>query len=529
MASLSGKTTRTGTRTATSTSSGTTSATPSHSKSSTPTLSLGLVLVTEELGSPAVIFDMSLSPATRQSIEDSGSKLRAALSTIFVNPAQQVSGRTALNDQVFVTALREVRWGSFILYNATHPMNIEGNSLIDVEALMTEMGASTLTTATRNRVLRTVAASAIQQQQQQQHQSHRRQLFGTLELITNNVTLPIDSTSTAVIVTFNIIMRNSIDAGVLMTALKNFAAQQTTTSASASGGNSQRVLADTSTDVFAGAIVSPLGSVNTTTLVSIDHASVRSIILVYSKSYWGIFLDWLLRNAYNVITFCGCLSIIFLILFVVRIFLAKRTVRLAAKDAAFRAERHAIHAAIVKARGDKIRKERWVYIRKQFIRLLLPTHAFILAGRRWKASGGARVRVRAVVSGSPLLQQRVLPNHILNNSESLDRRATKPISSPPSMPIKQKAMALPSPLPVSTLVSPISIPVDANNAPLPSFPLSRSRSRLQAAALRIETVTVSESNHNNNDIPIKKPELRVHLHGLISRMREIETKAQSAV
>ena len=471
-------------------------------------------MVTEELGSPAVIFDMSLSPVTRQSFEDSGSKLRAAIATIFVTPAQ--GGRTALNDQVFVTASREVRWASFILYNATHPMNTEGNSLIDVEALMTEMGASTLATAARSRVLRTVAAAT-------QHQSHHRprQLFGTLELITNNQTLPIDLKSTVVIVTFNIIMRNSLDASALMTALKNFAAQQTTT---------RRMLLN-SADVLAEAIVPPSGSGdNTTTLVTIDSASVRSIILIFSKSYWGIFLDWLLRNAYNVIMFCGCLSIIFLILFAVRIFLAKRTLRLTAKIAVLRAEQFAIHAAIVKARGDKIRKERWIYIRRQFIRVLLPAHAFILAGRRWKASGGSRVHVKSKVNGSPF--KRVLPHPLNNNSDLQERRGvvsrSKPILSPPSMPIKQ--MPAPSPLPVHTLVPtlvPTPLPADGDGATLISFATSSSRSHLQAAALRDALTTVSESN--NNDIPFKKPELRLHIHDLALRMRAIETKAQTTV
>ena len=177
-------------------------------------------------------------------------------------------------------------------------MNTQGNSLIDVEALMTEMGASTLTTAPRGRVLRTEASTQI----------HRRQLFGTLELITNNDTLQIDSTSTVVIVTFNIIMRNSLEASALMTALKEFAAQTTTSV------DSRRALLY-SADVLAGAIVS--SSSNTTTLVTVDSSSVRSIILIFSKSYWGLFLDWLYRNVLNVLIGSG---ILFMLIFLIVMF-----------------------------------------------------------------------------------------------------------------------------------------------------------------------------------------------------------------
>ena len=58
-----------------------------------------------------------------------------------------------------------------------------------------------------------------------------------------------------------------------------------------------------------------LSDINSTTLVTVDSTSVRSIILFFSKSYWGLFLDWLYRNVLRVLIGSGIL-IIFIFLMI---------------------------------------------------------------------------------------------------------------------------------------------------------------------------------------------------------------------
>ena len=131
-----------------------------------------------------------------------------------------------------------------------------------------------------------------------------------------------------------------------------------------------------------------LSDINSTTLVTVDSTSVRSIILFFSKTYWGLFLDWLYRNVLRVLIGSGIL-IIFIFLMIMfrkytngseerlrvkmnavaekRVNVLRKQVRQSSLKSKFRKVLRRVYpffAALVEMREEKVIKEEGVGMEK---------------------------------------------------------------------------------------------------------------------------------------------------------------------
>jgi hypothetical protein len=245
-------------------------------------------------------------------------------------------------------------------------MNTAGNTLADIDMLMTDVGAVSVKGKGMDASPSPPAPVSRRSLQGRGRPGSARRL-GTLSLVASNATSAPDRRSSSVVVTVNVVMRSSAEARALVVSLK------------AEGARAGALLRSLSDDAGAlsSSVATSIGGGNAT----IDASSVRTVTLIFQKSYWALFLEWLLRNAYNVITGCAALAAGFGLLLLSRRIGRRRAELIALNAAKLKALRLAIHDSVVRARGDKIRAARWRYVRERLLTKLIPASAFIEAGR----------------------------------------------------------------------------------------------------------------------------------------------------
>lgn len=303
---------------------------------------------------PAVAFDVALRPADGGGVARAAPALRAALLDAFV--ARTEAG--ALVDQVFLASVRDRHTGAVALFNASAPENTAGNALLDIDALMTFLAGPGGVRAGGARAARAVRGGVGAG-------AARRAAGGAvLTLAAGVASSPPDPAATGVIATFNVVLRNGEGTRALMAALRAAAVAMAARTAAASGGGSLAGLA------LAAALGAPLGS-NVSALI--DAASVRAVVLTFTRSRWEVVLAWLLRSVAVVVGAGAAAALALVLILCARSAVARSTAARARSRVAARAARVEAFLAARAARAARARAAhaaRWAIVRARIGRVL---------------------------------------------------------------------------------------------------------------------------------------------------------------
>ena len=415
--------TSTATKSASSTSTQTLSATPSRSSTPSTTPSLGMVLITTLQEAPALQFALSLSApapaapdfpapfnssgaansntssssnATRRTLATTTATainwntgaaalaLRQAMLTQLLAPAAQ--GRAAIPpviDQVLVASVYTytyaTRMGALELFNDTSPCNTVGNTYASTDALVDAMGsafssASTVSAATSSVTLvgngTSLSAAARRLGGRGPGEGSAavnaalRRLALDLQPGAQPASIP-PGTGTVQFLTFNLI------------AGSGSAAQSMKASLTTAGEGLTAI-----TSAVAAAVSNATGLALT---ASVDASSVKLISIVFRRSFWGVFLQWLLDNIIAVLAgSCALICFTLLLACFNRVKSYRQQRRQASKAARLLAALQGIHGLN--------RRSKWVRVRAALLRHLKQRIRAMVADAQSSAGGlGKRV------------------------------------------------------------------------------------------------------------------------------------------
>jgi hypothetical protein len=303
----------TATRTATATSTGTTTGSITPTPSST--ISLGIRLVVEKRAIQALSFDITLSPASAADISSPavGQALRSS-----VVSQLELTGVGAL-DRVFIAAVFESKTGRSTIFNDSAPLNRAGNFYSDVDAAVSALlsGAALKVSSPSPPKSRVLQEELAFNRDTSRAVSARRL---ELALAFVNTTRAADPESKSSILRFNVLYPSAATAAAGLAAVKAMAAADLLDTAAAdeaaaaalAAARVRRVAASTAALAGAFASVSDSSALNAT--AKTDPTSAKVVELVYTKSFFGIFLEWLQKNIVNVLAGTCAVIVCFLLL-----------------------------------------------------------------------------------------------------------------------------------------------------------------------------------------------------------------------